>query len=493
MRIELRLAVPVPRRWHVELAETIATLGGAVTIHRHAPAGATGEDRRQDGYAALLSTERRLHRLRPALAAPCPPQALARWERRGDGLPDLVLDLEGDSGSPGAWALTFDGAAGTTGAIRALTHGGFPLVQLVRDGAAITLGRPGSETPRPVAAALEDVLAGTVLLLQQALGRPSLSPEEPHLPVEQPHRQPPGTAALARTVASAGVRRAYRAAYRAPHWRVGWRLLDHGEPDVVDLLDHPSGGWATLPDDGWHFYADPFPVQTGDHHVLFVEDFDHRLGRGVISAVEFDDDGPVDVPRPVLEHDVHLSYPYVLQDEGEWWMVPETSAAGTVELYRAVAFPDKWALERVLLKGVEASDASVFRHDGRWWLTATVRHGGSWSDALHLWWADHLTGPWHPHPRNPVLVDISAARPAGRPAHRDGRLLRPVQDGTAGYGAGLAVAEVVRLDEESFEQRILARLGPGPRWPGTRLHTLNRAGRLETIDGSARSPRFRRR
>jgi hypothetical protein len=76
---------------------------------------------------------------------------------------------------------------------------------------------------------------------------------------------------------------------------------------------------------------------------------------------------------------------------------------------------------------------------------------------------------------------------------RDGRLLRPAQDNRTGYGASLLLTEVTRLDEGGFEQQVLAPLTAGPRWPGRRLHTLNRAGRLEVVDGSAMSPRFRRR
>lgn len=252
----------------------------------------------------------------------------------------------------------------------------------------------------------------------------------------------------------------------------------------------PPCDWNLLPDDGHHFYADPFPFTHGDSTWLFVEDFDHRLGRGVISVVDFDRTGPVGSPRPVLEHEVHLSYPFVLEDQGELWMIPETSAAGTVELYRATRFPDTWTREAILLRDVVASDVTCFRHDHRWWMTATVRRGGSYSDALHVWHADRLQGPWHPHRNNPVLIDISSARPAGRVVRRDGRLVRPAQDGTRGYGSAIALAEIERLDEASFQQRVVARLTPGERWPGHRLHTLNRAGRLECIDGSALSPRF---
>jgi hypothetical protein len=289
--------------------------------------------------------------------------------------------------------------------------------------------------------------------------------------------------------------KAYRTLYRAPHWRVGWRWVDG--PGLLDDPAHPPAGWTDLPDDGLHFYADPFPFEHGGRHYLFVEDFEHRRGRGVIAVTEFDDNGPIHKPVVALTHDVHLSYPFVVADQGELWMIPETSGAGTIELYRATQFPYAWSRERVLLAGLEASDATVFRHQGSWWMTATVRQGGSFSDALHLWHAEQLTGPWLPHRDNPVLVDISAARPAGRVVQLDGahggRLIRPVQDGRTGYGAALAIAEITKLDENRFEQHVVSRLQPGSWWPSRRIHTINRAGRLECIDGSAFSPRFRRR
>ena len=89
-----------------------------------------------------------------------------------------------------------------------------------------------------------------------------------------------------------------------------------------------------------------------------------------------------------------------------------------------------------------------------------------------------------------MLVDIATARSAGRVVERAGKLIRPFQDCEAGYGAALGLAEIMQLDDESFEQRVLTVLKPGPLWPGRRLHTLNRAGRLECIDGSATARRF---
>jgi hypothetical protein len=189
-----------------------------------------------------------------------------------------------------------------------------------------------------------------------------------------------------------------------------------------------------------------------------------------------------------LSADIHMSYPFLFEAAGEVWMVPETSQASSINLYRAMSFPHEWQHETTLVSGVDASDATLFEHAGKWWMTATVRDGGaSYSDALYIWWAESFYGPWTPHSKNPVLIDIASARPGGRVVQRNGRLVRPVQDCRRGYGAAMAICEITRLDAEHFEQCVIARLEPGKSWPGWRLHTVNRAGTLECIDGSALS------
>jgi hypothetical protein len=51
--------------------------------------------------------------------------------------------------------------------------------------------------------------------------------------------------------------------------------------------------------------------------------------------------------------------------------------------------------------------------------------------------ADTITGPWIPHARWPVKIDIRGARPAGMMFNLDGRLFRPAQDCAETYGAGI--------------------------------------------------------
>lgn len=481
MRLEIRIGSRSGRRWHDNLVRRLRALPATDVSVTLIPEARSKE---RDRLERLLWLERRLHGLDEGMLAD---PGLSSTPPAGDI--EVILDLTADP-VPGSWVVLYDGRSGEAAAADALRAGRFPLVSVV-DGAGTVraVGRPGSELPGLLATALADIGVGTATLIAGAVaGSPFASPADADAAGAASRTR--GFAELAaRRLVGAAIRRVYRMLYRAPHWRVGWRRLDG--PDLLALGELPSR-WHDLPDDGYRFFADPFPFEHDGRTYLFVEDFDHRVGKAVISVVEWGDDGPRGLPRPVLTHDVHLSYPFVLEHEGEVWMIPETSGARTVELYRAVRFPWEWERHSILLDDVEASDCTVFERDGRWWMTATVGFGGSLSDSLCLWSAPAVTGPWTPHPHNPVLVDIASARPAGRVEFRDGRLLRPVQDCRTGYGAALGIAEIRCLDETGFEQKVIRHHTSGPNWAGTRLHTLNSTGTLKTIDGSRLVPRFRR-
>lgn len=500
--VEIRLEKPLLRQWLLGLLDEVSALPDTEVGLSWTPTGSASQVR---SLELLIRVERLFNKVETTSLARIDPVQLSRYlsfgaggsKPVGSGTVDLQADRTADvtvdlTASPerGAhvWTVEFDGRAGMDALIDSLRSGNLPLVS-VTDGVGnvVASGRPGSEQPGVLTAMLVDVLAGLRTLIVGAVaGRPFESPviEDPADAITSPPRY---SELIVRRVVDALKFAVYRSLYRAPHWRVGWRLI---EGTGLLLADDDVASWQNLADDGFHFYADPFPFEHEGKLYLFVEDFDHRTGKGVISVVEFGDSGPLGSPRPVLSHDVHLSYPFVLEHDGQIWMIPETSNAGTVELYRAVSFPDSWEQETVLLKDLQASDVTPFFHDGRWWMTATVRDGGSFSDSLHIWSAPDLRGPWLPHAHNPVLVDIASARPAGRVVAIGGKLLRPVQDCRAGYGASLRIAEVTRLDDGGFEQKLLGHFTPSRYWQGRRLHTLNKAGRLETIDGSRMTPRF---
>ncbi|ODN71384.1 glucosamine inositolphosphorylceramide transferase family protein [Methylobrevis pamukkalensis] len=494
MIVLLRCPAPQLRRWTGRLAARLAALPGvAVELDPSGAAAGTGRS-----TALLIELERLLlRRLRPGAADPMTPADLALPPAGSTA--EVVIDLAADAlegaAQPGTLrlAVLYDGVAGEEALLAAVLSGRLPIVEVVDVATGDVLGRanPSPETAGGLSGGIDAVSARLVTLLEKLVGLHRQGRRPTPLPSLAPRSFAPRSpyAFEARLLAASAIREIYRLCCHAPHWRVGWRMND-GD-GVMERGDLSGPRWNVLPDPGHRFYADPVPVTWQGRSVLFVEDLDHHVGKGIISAIEIGPDGPVGAMRPVLEDPWHLSFPFLIAHGGALYMIPETGGNRDVALYRCVSFPDRWERCAVLLSGLVAADVTIIPHEGRMWMfAATYDDGGGWSDCLSIWHAPDLFGPWTPLAENPVLIDRDSARPAGNMVIRDGRLWRPVQDCSGGYGSALGLAEVTRLDPEGFAQEVRHIVRPGPRWPGRKLHTLNRAGRLEVIDGTTIRPKL---
>jgi hypothetical protein len=260
-------------------------------------------------------------------------------------------------------------------------------------------------------------------------------------------------------------------------WTVGV-----AEAPIASVLEGSLPTIRWFPEQGASRYlADPFPVSIDGRLWALVEDYDYRSHRGLISALDLND--WESKPRPVIDAGVHASYPFVFEREGTFWCVPETYQAKEIRLYRAVEFPDTWEHHATLIKGVAALDSTIIHHDGLWWLFCTDRDAGS-NSKLRIWFASHLTGPWTPHPRNPVKTDVRSSRPAGTPFVSNGVLYRPAQDGSDSYGGSITINRVDRLTPTTFAEEVVARVDPpahGRYRDG--LHTISVTGDRIVLDG----------
>jgi hypothetical protein len=231
------------------------------------------------------------------------------------------------------------------------------------------------------------------------------------------------------------------------------------------------------------FHADPFLFEKNGKTYMFFEDFRFSLGRAIISCCELDADGVPGTHVEVLRRPYHLSYPFVFEDEGEIYMLPETRGNRTVELYRATNFPHEWIAESVLLSDVDVVDSTIEKVDGKYWMFCGISNGRfSNCDELGLFFADSLKGPWTLHPKTPLISDVLRARPAGKLFYEAGRLIRPSQDCGKAYGYALVFSEIVKLNETEYEERFISRLEPGVIKGNLANHTYNRTERFEVVD-----------
>jgi hypothetical protein len=473
--MKIDVIVPSPaHRWQEEIVNRLAAAGHDVGIFL-ARASAWPVSAR-----LALALERRVLRRDQNLDVPV---ALAERRRESSSKADLTVDLTGISSAPlPAMRVAFDGSFDEASVPSALAAGRLPDVEIVLDGRGFDRAAPMVDNRVFPAAGTDDILARAVTLTLRAIARFAGGSRDTtrFLPRErQGAFVPPYLLSTVPGIVREVMR---RRTYHFAHWRVGYRL--HDRPGVAET-GKLGNGWAVLPDDGTRFYADPFPFEHDGQRYIFVEDYPHATKKAVISVSTLGPDGVARAPVPVLEEPHHLSYPQVFADGGEVWMLPEASASRKLTLYRAERFPNSWLPAVTLLEG-EISDATLLEHDGRFWLFATDRDGGgSTSDTLVVYHARSLTGPWQPHKANPIVIDRRRARPGGAVARVGGKLLLPTQDGTEGYGAGLGLSEIVRLDDEAVVLGDPYPINGSGDFPYPQIHTLNRAGSLEVIDGIA--------
>lgn len=265
-------------------------------------------------------------------------------------------------------------------------------------------------------------------------------------------------------------------------WRSGFvrRSLTSVQAGGVDARDVT---W--LPDQGpFAYLADPFGIERDGVLTVFAEHFDYRSRRGEIRYFQYDAADALVAEGVALAERHHLSYPSLIEDGGELYMLPEGYKSGGLTLYRCVRFPDQWEPAHRILD-VPAIDATVVRHGAKWWMFHALPGPADRAmRELHVAFADDLAGPWTQHPANPVCSGFHASRPGGTAFEVDGVLHLPVQDCAETYGAAINLLRIETLTPETFETSVVRRFEAGDLLAGYAdgFHTLSGCGDATFID-----------
>lgn len=261
----------------------------------------------------------------------------------------------------------------------------------------------------------------------------------------------------------------------AESWNVAWRnaapgaiLNDTASPFTI--VENPLRYWA----------ADPFVVERDGMTYLFAELYDYIRCRGILGCCEL-------IPgkkcrwRPIIVEPFHLSYPCILEHDGNTYLMPESGQDRSLLLYEAVEFPWKWKRVKTLRRDVCFADTTPIRDDG-----LALTHQVSDGSHPKLLLID-LTGQW------PDTLaenqDILRSRPAGKPFRLEGRLIRPVQhswDFDQNYGKSL-IFSTVTLESSLCREESIAEITPDDLTYSRPIyldgmHTYNASAHFEVID-----------
>jgi hypothetical protein len=174
-------------------------------------------------------------------------------------------------------------------------------------------------------------------------------------------------------------------------------------------------------------------------------------------------------------------------------MLPESATANELTLYVSTAFPDRWEKVKTLITDKRIYDATIYRHNGTWFLFCNEKSDDRLSsDAyLHIYYSDDLlTSDFQPHPMNPVYRDVRCARPAGALFMHDNKLIRPSQVSAPRYGYGIQLNHITELTKTTFSELPMETIEPAWQHNIMGMHTINHSDGFSVADIQVKRSRW---
>ncbi len=228
------------------------------------------------------------------------------------------------------------------------------------------------------------------------------------------------------------------------------------------------------------YFADPFVISTDKDTYLFFEWFSNKNGKADLAVAKKSE--KFEIYHKITDFPEHRSYPYVFDYQGEKYCIPEANQTNKVSLYRVVdtchGASLQWDCD--LLQG-KYVDSTLLIHDNKFYLFTTPQNQSH--THLLIYVADDLRGPYRPHFNNPVKVDCSSSRMAGKIQNIDGYLVRPAQNSTRHYGESITLNKIIQLNEYQYIEETISEIKPDKKWTYNKgIHTINSDGEITVFD-----------
>ena len=236
------------------------------------------------------------------------------------------------------------------------------------------------------------------------------------------------------------------------------------------------------------FWADPFLIKYKEEYYTFFENYSFKDKKGKISCGRINGNKIVDV-IDVLDLDYHLSYPFIFEENGEIFMMPEASSNKRLEIYKCINFPDKWELFSTAFEGENVADAFFYDDEKKqkWlFLNKPTLPNSCKTSNLFVYKVDSLKlNQIIPHRQNPVLIDSCVSRNGGSIFSFNNKIFRPSQRNTHGtYGGNLNINEIEKLTINEYVEKTIQIVEPNFYKGLKAMHHLHQVEDLFIFDAS---------
>lgn len=187
--------------------------------------------------------------------------------------------------------------------------------------------------------------------------------------------------------------------------------------------------------------------------------------------------------KEILDAGSHSSYPFVFIENDKTYIIPETSHQGKVSVYE-YDFEHKCMINERVIINLPLLDSTIIKHNGKYWLFATLSDHQFDHSRLYIYYAETLFGAYQPHANNPVKENINGTRPAGNVISVDGELYRPSQNCGKFYGESITINKIATLSETQFSEEFYFKIVPDKDTAfNAGVHTINFLDDIIVIDG----------
>lgn len=269
-------------------------------------------------------------------------------------------------------------------------------------------------------------------------------------------------------------------------WLCIWRKIMFHCKNLLQQEDWNVGYYTDPTDIHWlnppksDYFADPFVIARDNDTYMFFEWFSNRNGKADIAMAKKSED--FKIYHKITDFPEHRSYPYIFDYQGEIYCIPEAYKTGKVSLYRFIEKDGQASLQWDcdLLQGTFV-DTTLLDHDDRFYLFTTPQAQSHTHLLLYI--ADNLRGPYRPHYNNPVKVDCSDSRMAGKIQTVEGKLVRPAQNSTHHYGESITLNKITQLNEYQYIEETIKEIKPFWKTAYDKgIHTINSDGGITVFD-----------
>ncbi len=226
------------------------------------------------------------------------------------------------------------------------------------------------------------------------------------------------------------------------------------------------------------WFADPFIYKITDTEIyIFAEEWIYSLGRGILSLVVVDKASYQYIRhKELLRLDTHLSWPYIIRENGKIFVVPENNESGKTRQYCYDELKEELVFDKVLAD-MPFVDPIFYTQDKQNYCSASF---GVDLDNCFVYETNQDRIVQNDTAREVVFPE-KIARAAGDYFDYKGKRYRANQIGNYFYGEGVVLFE---QQKSGRLQEVVRFFHPKGGFRSYGIHTFNLYDNYIVIDGS---------